>query len=88
MDVRLEPIAPAHSPTQKQGGNTTANAFGLETIKDEPEQPTQLVDKIINLVSNYSTPFCRPNEPEETPLAITVTAGMENNSPVSIMHCF
>ena len=45
MDVRLEPIVPSHSPTHKQGGNTTANAFGLETIKDEPEQPTQLVDK-------------------------------------------
>ena len=49
MDIRLEPIAPAHSPTQKQGGNTTATAFGLETIKDEPEQPTQSVDKNHNL---------------------------------------
>ena len=49
MDVRLEPIAPAHSPSQKQGGNTTANAFGLETIKDEPEQPAQSVNKNHNL---------------------------------------
>lgn len=38
MDVRLEPLAPAHSPSQKYGGNTTVNAFGLEPIKDEPEQ--------------------------------------------------
>lgn len=44
IDVRLEPIAPAHSPTNhKQSGNTTVNSFGLEPIKDEPEQPTESV---------------------------------------------
>ena len=48
---------------------------------------SQSIKIIIFNVSNYCTPLCRSNEPEETPLASTVTAEIENNNSVSVMHC-
>ena len=49
MDVRLEPIA--HSPTHRESSSTAVKSFGLEPIKDEPEQPRESVlMHLVNLI--------------------------------------